>query len=132
MSELRVALSKGALRHAGLAGKTTAVTRVLFLCGKARMRSPTAADIVRDWPGINPDFAGLSRDADEPVSADHIDWAEVIAVMETRHKKRLGALFGSQLKAKRVVVLDVPDRYAYGDPAPVARLTPALWRILQR
>jgi len=95
------------------------------------MRSPTAADIVRDWPGVEADFAGLSRDADERASSEHIDWAEVIAVMEARQKKRLNALFGPELRAKRVVVLGVPDRFAYGDPALVGRLTPLLWRILQ-
>ena len=36
------------------------------------------------WPGITADFAGLSRDTDEPITVDHIDWAEVIAVMEAR------------------------------------------------
>jgi len=60
------------------------VTRVLFLCGKARMRSPTAVDIVGDWPGIEADFAGLSRDADEPVTGDHIDGAKVVTVMGAR------------------------------------------------
>ena len=95
------------------------------------MRSPTAADIVRNWPGFEADFAGLSRDADERVSVEHIEWAEVIAVMEKRQKKRLADLFGKEVKAKRVVVLDVPDRYAYGDPVLVARLVPLLRRILQ-
>ncbi|MFT7593020.1 MAG: putative protein tyrosine phosphatase [Paracoccaceae bacterium] len=92
----------------------------------------TAADIVREWPGIETDFGGLGQDADERVSVEHIDWVEVISVIEKRQKKRLADLFGKEVKAKRVVVLDVPDRYGYGDPALVAQLTPILRRILQR
>ncbi|MFK7752316.1 MAG: phosphotyrosine protein phosphatase [Sedimentitalea sp.] len=103
---------------------------VLFVCGKARMRSPTAADLVRNWPGIHADFAGLSNDADEQLSSEHIDWADLIAVMETRQKKRLTALFGPAVREKRVVVLSVPDRYDYGDPDLIARLEPILRRIL--
>lgn len=95
------------------------------------MRSPTAADIVANWPGFATDFAGLSRDADEQLSSDHIAWADVIAVMERRQKTKLNAAFGRYLAGKRVVVLDIPDRYGYMDPALVDRLTPVLQRVLK-
>jgi predicted protein tyrosine phosphatase len=39
--------------------------RALFLCGKARIRSPTAADLAARLGGMEVDFAGLSEDADE-------------------------------------------------------------------
>lgn len=42
--------------------------------------------------------------------------------MERRHKKRLTALFGADLKNTRNVALDVPDNYAYMDPSLVERL----------
>jgi len=44
------------------------MTNALFICGKARMRSTTAADISARWDGIEADFAGLSNDADEHLS----------------------------------------------------------------
>lgn len=105
--------------------------RVLFVCGKARMRSPTAAQIVAGWTGIEADYAGLSRDADEPVSADQVEWADLICVMERRQKKRLGDLFGSQLRDKRVVVLGVPDDFDFMEPALIDLLQPKLRQILQ-
>jgi len=105
---------------------------VLFICGKARMRSPTAADIVARWPGFQTDFAGLSRDADEIVSSEQIGWADVIAVMEPRQKKRLTTLFGKRLGDKKVYVLGIADRYGYGDPDLIDRLTPLLGRLLHR
>lgn len=103
---------------------------VLFICGKARMRSPTAANIVASWPGFATDFAGLSKDADEQISSEHIEWADIIAVMERRQKTRLGTMFGAYLADKRVVVLNIPDRFDYMEPALIDRLTPVLERVL--
>lgn len=103
------------------------MTRALFICGKARRRSPTAADIAAGW-GVESDFGGLSADADERLSAEQIDWAEVIFVMERRQKARLARQFS--LGSKRVVCLNIPDRYPYMDPELVARLEPAIARAL--
>ena len=80
------------------------------------MRSPTAADLVAGWNGFQTDFAGLSKDAEEHLSAEQIHWADRIFVMERRQKKRLSALFGAHLAGKRIGVLDVPDRFGYMDP----------------
>lgn len=108
------------------------MVKVLFLCGKARQRSPTAADVASELDGVEADFAGLSADADERVSAEQIDWADVIAVMERRQIKRLKQQFGGRIKAQRVVCLDVPDRFAYGDPDLVAILKAKLPPVLTR
>ncbi|NBZ88190.1 phosphotyrosine protein phosphatase [Stagnihabitans tardus] len=97
----------------------------LFLCGKARARSPTCADLATSW-GIASDFAGLSADADEKVGVEHLDWADIVFVMEARQRKRLQALFPAALRGKRLVVLNIPDRFARNDPALVALVTPKL------
>ena len=106
------------------------MTNALFLCGKARMRSPTAADIAASWPGIATDFAGLSNDADEKLSIEQIDWADVICVMEARQAKRLKSLFPAALRGKRVVVLNVPDNFSYMQPELVDLLTAKLRAVL--
>ena len=93
-----------------------AMTHVLFICGKARMRSPTAADLVASWPGFTTDFAGTSADADEQVSAEQIMAADVICVMERSHAARLKRDFPAALRGRRLYVLNIPDRYPYGDP----------------
>ena len=93
------------------------------------MRSPTAADLVSACDGVSSDFAGLSRDADERLSAEQVEWADVIAVMEARQKKRLSELYPSQLSGKKLVVLRVPDRFAYMDPALVALLRERLRQL---
>lgn len=103
--------------------------RVLFICGKARHRSPTAADLANLEPGLEADFAGLSADADERVSREQIDWSDTIAVMERRQAARLKRQFGAALRGKRVTCLNVPDRYVYGAPDLVARLRPEIGRL---
>ncbi len=95
------------------------------------MRSPTAADLAGRWPGIRTDFAGLSHEADERLSAEQIAWADIILVMEPRHAKRLQALFGPALRGKRVVTLHVPDKFGYGDPDLIALLEPLLRNVLR-
>ena len=98
------------------------MVKVLFICGKARMRSPTAADLVAKWSGVESDFAGLSNDADEKLSAEQIAWADQIFVMERRQLARLKSMFGRELRDKRVRSLNIPDRYKYMEPALVERL----------
>ena len=94
------------------------------------MRSPTAADLAAAWPGISADFAGLSHDADEKLSAEQLLWADLICVMEARQTKRLRQLFPHQIQNKRVVTLNIPDRFSYNDPALIALLKPKLRQIL--
>lgn len=95
------------------------------------MRSPSAADISARWNGIEADFAGLSNDADERLSIEQIEWANVIFVMERRQKTRLSQLFGAALKDKRVNCLNIPDTFEYMQPELVDLLTPKLMSHLR-
>lgn len=96
---------------------------VLFVCGKNRLRSPTAEIVFADWPGVETASAGTSRDADTPLTAALVDWAELIFVMERRQRSALKTKFRRFLRDKRVVCLDIPDRYELMDPELVALLT---------
>ncbi|MEM6677472.1 MAG: phosphotyrosine protein phosphatase [Pseudomonadota bacterium] len=97
--------------------------RALFICGKARSRSPTAAQIFAEWPGVSTDFGGISRDADDALSLDQIDWADMIFVMEQRHITRLSERFGSALAGRQLVNLRVQDRFRYMEPDLITLLT---------
>lgn len=59
---------------------------------------------------------GTAPDADVVASADLIEWADLILVMEPAHRKRLNRDFAHLLRNKRVIVLGIPDRYEYLDP----------------
>lgn len=104
--------------------------RVLFICSRNRWRSPTAEEVFAGHPGIECSSAGLSHDADHPLTPELVQWADIIFVMEREHKARLSSRFKPFLAGKRVVCLDIPDRYTFMDPALVkllkAKVTPLL------
>lgn len=98
------------------------MTRVLFICAKNKLRSPTAEHVFASYPGVETDSAGVNQDAEVPVSTEQLRWADVIVVMESRHQRKLRRGFGQALKGKRIVCLDIPDDYDYMDPNLVALL----------
>ncbi|HIH2747802.1 low molecular weight protein tyrosine phosphatase family protein [Burkholderia aenigmatica] len=98
------------------------MTRALFICSRNRLRSPTAEAVFAAWTGVETDSAGLAPDADTRVSAEQLDWADVVFVMERAHKARLAAQFGAHLRHKKIVCLDIPDRYTYMQPELVTLL----------
>ncbi|WP_114241821.1 low molecular weight protein tyrosine phosphatase family protein [Dyella sp. C9] len=96
--------------------------RVLFLCSRHRLRSPTAAVVFGAWPHIEVDSAGLADDAETPLSAEQLDWAELVVVMDAGQRRRLQSRHGARLRGKRVVCLDIPDRYDCMQPELVELL----------
>lgn len=88
----------------------------LFICSRNRLRSPTAEQIFADHPGLEVASAGLSPDAEEQVTAEWIDWADILFVMEKRHQRLINSRFGRQLKDKKLVCLRIPDDYEFMDP----------------
>jgi predicted protein tyrosine phosphatase len=96
--------------------------RLLFLCSQNKLRSPTAEAVFAEWPGVEVDSAGLNNDAIVPLSEEQIVWAEVILVMEKAHHVRLKRKFGNALGGKKIVVLNIPDIYAFMDSELVALL----------
>ncbi len=102
---------------------------VLFVCSQNKLRSPTAEQIFAEWPGIEVASGGLNNDAEEPLTAELVEWADVIFVMEQAHRNRLLKKFKRSLKA-RLIVLGIPDDYKFMEEALIrllkARVTPHL------
>ena len=96
--------------------------RILFVCSRNRLRSPTAAAVFADHPGVETDSAGLSPDAETVLHEDQIEWADVILLMEPIHRTRLQQKFGPRLTGKRIAVLGIPDDYEEMAPALVSLL----------
>lgn len=95
---------------------------VLFVCSRNRLRSPTAEQVFADWPGVETSSAGLDHDAENPLTPELLEWAQLVFVMERAQRARLSARFRPWLGAKRVVCLDIPDDYGYMDPGLVRLL----------
>lgn len=98
------------------------MTNVLFVCSRNRLRSPTAEIVFRDWPGVRTSSAGTAVDAETPLDADSIDWADIVMVMEPRHRKVVASRFKARLEGKKLICLGIPDEYEFMDPALVQRL----------
>ncbi|QLG93865.1 phosphotyrosine protein phosphatase [Pseudomonas yamanorum] len=103
---------------------------VLFVCGKNRLRSPTAEQVFADWPGVRTSSAGVGNDADVPVDVELLEWADVVFVMEPAHRRKLKARFRNKVKDKRIVCLEIPDVFEYMQPELVEQLKAKVLRFL--
>ena len=105
--------------------------RVLFVCSQNRLRSPTAEQRFSAYPGIETASAGLNNDALCPLTAELVEWADIIFVMEPAHRTKLSRQFGRYLRKARVVCLDIPDQYRFMDPALIRLLKAKVPRFLR-
>ena len=96
------------------------------------MRSPTAEAVFAKWDGVQAASCGLNHDADVPASAELIEWADIIFVMEKTHRNKLSAKFKQHLGNKRVVCLDIRDEFEYMDPKLVSLLQARVSKHLPR
>lgn len=103
---------------------------VLFICSRNQWRSPTAEQMWRKHPEVSARSAGTSPNARHTVSVEDIQWADVVLVMEEKHKSRLKAEFTRLLENKPIHVLDIPDDYKYMDPELVEMLEQSVNSIL--
>lgn len=106
------------------------MTNLLFVCSRNRLRSPTAEQVFASYPGVETASAGLAPDAEEECSAELVEWANIIFVMEKAHRSKLQRRFRNHLKRARVVCLDIPDDYAFMQPELVALLEKKVGRYL--
>lgn len=122
--EVRASVRSSSARTFGRASVASRgeFVRLLFVCSKNRLRSPTAETVFSHYPGVEVASAGTNGDAETVVSSDLLDWADIVFVMEKRHRDFVSAKFGSAAKDKRIVVLGIPDRYGYMDPELVRLL----------
>lgn len=98
------------------------MTHVLFVCSKNQWRSPTAEAVFSNEPNLSVRSAGVSRGADVEISAEDVEWADIIFVMEPAHKRKLQQKFKPQLNQQRVICLGIPDDYTYMGDALVSLL----------
>jgi predicted protein tyrosine phosphatase len=88
---------------------------ILFVCSRNKWRSLTAETIYKNHALHEIRSAGTSASARIKVNSKLINWATLIFVMETEHKKRLKENFLEELQGKDVIILEIPDEYQYMD-----------------
>jgi predicted protein tyrosine phosphatase len=111
-------------------GRADSPVHLLFICSRNKWRSPTAENLYRKVPGYTAKSAGTDRGARRRVTAGLLGWADVIFVMESRHRDHLRAKFSEAITGKRVICLRIPDDFTYNDPELIdllkANLSPYL------
>lgn len=88
---------------------------ILFICSRNQWRSPTAEKVWGNHSQLNVRSAGTSPRARKTVGQKDIQWADIILVMEKKHKTRVVAEFVQILDHKPIHVLDITDDYNYMD-----------------
>jgi predicted protein tyrosine phosphatase len=97
-----------------------AYKKVLFICSAGLLRSATAAHVFSAEPyNFNTRTAGVALEyALNPVNEALLEWADNIFLMDDEHYHILRDIFGEEIfdiYGEKMVVLNVPDMYAYRD-----------------
>ena len=88
---------------------------VLFVCTQNRMRSPTAAEVFRDYPGIETRSAGIGFTSENYVEEYLIKWADIVFVMEKLHRDYIRKKFRKAASETRIICLGIADEHEYMD-----------------
>ncbi len=84
--------------------------KVLFICNQNQNRSRMAEELFKDR--FETKSAGLFNE--KPVSKKELEWADVVVVMEDFQRKELASRFPDIYLKKKILCLDIPDVYTYG------------------
>lgn len=95
---------------------------ILFVCGKNQWRSPTAVRLYGKDQRIEVRSAGVSPKARHQVTNEDVTWADLILVMEKKHKGKLLWLFRDSPHPP-IESLDIPDEYEFMDEDLVGLIT---------
>lgn len=96
--------------------------KILFVCSRNRRRSLTAEKIFGGVPGWQVRSAGTSEGARVKVTQGLLGWADVVVVMEKRHKERLQEKFPETYDAAQCRCLFIRDDYEFMEDSLVALL----------
>jgi len=105
-------------------------TKVLFICSQNKWRSPTAEQVFSEYGALKCLSAGLNHDAENPLTPELVSWADIIFVMERKHKEKLAANYQAQLLNTRVICLNIPDKYKFMQPELIKLLKSKVTRFL--
>ena len=91
------------------------MSNLLFICSRNQWRSTTAELLFKNHPVHQAKSAGTSEKARIRVTLKLIDWADMIFVMESRHRDVLRQKFSPGIQLKKLIVLHIEDKYPFGD-----------------
>jgi len=104
------------------------LSNLLFICSKNQWRSPTAELLFKGHPVHYARSAGTGDKARVKVNQKLLDWADIILVMEYKHRDIIRQRF--LVRKGKMAVLDIEDNYEFNDPKLIAILRAALAEYL--
>jgi predicted protein tyrosine phosphatase len=105
--------------------------KLLFICSQNIQRSLTAERMYVGFSGYLVKSAGTEPSARTIVNQEHIDWADMIFLMEEDHLEKLQTRFGAKLGGKAVICLNIPDVYRCMEAALIEELKTKLRRHVE-
>jgi len=110
-------------KKSGIKPQLNSSINLLFVCSRNQWRSPTAEKIYRNKPMIHVRSAGTSPNARRCISSADIHWADIIFVMENKHKSIILDDFANETENKKIVVMGIEDIYQYMDEELIEEIT---------
>ncbi len=95
------------------------ILNILFICSRNKRRSLTAEAIFKNNGRHHVTSAGTEESARRRLTQAMLDNADLIFVMEKRHRDRIQQNFETD---KEIIMLNIPDEYEYMDEELVAML----------
>ena len=90
--------------------------QLLFICSQNKWRSKTAEELYRHSVNYVAKSAGTEAGARQRVTEGLLGWADLIFVMEAKHRDYLRDKFSEAVAGKRMICLRIPDDFTYNDP----------------
>ncbi len=104
---------------------------ILFVCSKNKWRSRTAETIFKNSVNHNVKSAGTDKDARIKLTEKQLIWADIIFVMEYKHRQIIKQNFEINYDKDKIIVLDIPDEYQYMDEELILSLETAVRPYLE-
>ena len=89
--------------------------QLLFICSRNQWRSPTAAALFKNSQSYVAKSAGTSDKARIKMTANLINWADQIFVMEKRHGAIIRQNYPDLVMDRSIITLNISDDYQYMD-----------------
>ncbi|MEY4538371.1 MAG: hypothetical protein RLZZ306_128 [Bacteroidota bacterium] len=105
--------------------------KLLFVCSQNKWRSLTAEKIFENHEDYSVKSAGTENGARIKITAGLIGWADIIFVMEKKHRSRIQEKFKDSLNGKQLYILNIPDDYQFMDEELIEILEGKVGEIIE-
>lgn len=99
---------------------------LLFVCSRNQWRSLTAEAIFKNHANHQAKSAGTEPSARVKLTEKLLFCADIVFVMEKKHRQRIQQKFPYLVNEKEIIVLDIPDEYQFMDDELVLSLKTAV------